>query len=169
MMAETISETEAQEKQEQAQQSTTLAELAKQTNLPLTTLRRALSSGSRFTAASLMTITNRAMPKLTVGAATPTIGVEQPDPNLSMADQGATIAGTHRDTANPTNEPGAFSPYAPLPMSGNTDKLQMTIEALRANPALTDEALAEYLELKRPASAHFWRLKAIEILNMPVN
>ena len=49
----------------------------------------------------------------------------------------------------------------------NPDKLSMTIEALRANPDMTDEALAEYLSLKRPASARFWRLKAIEILNSP--
>ena len=48
---------------------------------------------------------------------------------------------------------------------GNQDKLQMTIEALRANPDMTDEALADYLSLKRPASARFWRLKAIEILS----
>jgi len=41
----------------------------------------------------------------------------------------------------------------------------MTIEALSANPDMTDEALAEYLSLKRPASACFWRLKAIEILS----
>ena len=43
----------------------------------------------------------------------------------------------------------------------------MTIEALKANPHITDEELAEYLSLKRPASARFWRLKAIEILNAP--
>ena len=49
----------------------------------------------------------------------------------------------------------------------NPDKLSMTIEVLRANPDMTDEALAEYLSLKRPASARFWRLKAIEILNTP--
>jgi hypothetical protein len=47
------------------------------------------------------------------------------------------------------------------------DKLQMTIEALRRNPRMTDEELAEFLALKRPASARFWRLKAIEILNAP--
>ncbi|HEV2661790.1 MAG TPA: hypothetical protein VGU68_14370, partial [Ktedonobacteraceae bacterium] len=49
----------------------------------------------------------------------------------------------------------------------NPDKLQMTIEALKARPDMTDEALAEFLSLKRPASARFWRLKAIEILNAP--
>ena len=52
-------------------------------------------------------------------------------------------------------------------MDGNPDKLQMNIETLKANPNITDEALAEYLALKRPASARFWRLKAIEILNAP--
>jgi hypothetical protein len=41
----------------------------------------------------------------------------------------------------------------------------MTIEALKANPTMTDEELAELLSLKRPASARFWRLKAIEILS----
>ncbi len=41
----------------------------------------------------------------------------------------------------------------------------MTIEILRANPALSDEMLAEHLSLKRPASALFWRRKALEILN----
>ena len=30
---------------------------------------------------------------------------------------------------------------------------------------MTDETLAAYLSLKRPASARFWRLKAVEILN----
>ena len=39
----------------------------------------------------------------------------------------------------------------------------MTIEVLKANPDMTDEALATYLSFKRPASARFWRLKAIEI------
>ena len=179
MMAETISETEAQEKQERAQQSSVLVELAKQTNLPITTLRRALNSGSRFTAASLMTLTNRVMPKSTTAAATPSIGLEQPDPHRSTTDQTARTGATFGDIAQPVNEPGAFSPFAaipasgntdklhiaPMPASGNTDKLQMAIEALRANPAITDEALAEYLALKRPASARFWRMKAIEILS----
>ena len=54
---------------------------------------------------------------------------------------------------------------AATPKDGGADKLQMTIEALKLNPNITDEALAEYLSLKRPASARFWRLKAIELLN----
>jgi hypothetical protein len=48
---------------------------------------------------------------------------------------------------------------------GSPDKLQMTIEILRANPEISDEILAAQLSLKRPASALFWRRKAIEILN----
>jgi len=47
----------------------------------------------------------------------------------------------------------------------NPDKLQMALEALKADPKMTDESLASYLSLKRPASARFWRLKALEILN----
>jgi hypothetical protein len=41
------------------------------------------------------------------------------------------------------------------------------LEALKADPQMSDEALARYLSLKRPASARFWRLKAVEILNVP--
>jgi hypothetical protein len=41
----------------------------------------------------------------------------------------------------------------------------MTIEVLKKQPNMTDEALADFLSLKRPASARFWRLKATEILN----
>ena len=63
------------------------------------------------------------------------------------------------------NEQGGNTTAASMSNDGNPDKLQMTIEALKANPRITDEALAEYLSLKRPASARFWRLKAIEILN----
>jgi len=43
------------------------------------------------------------------------------------------------------------------------DKLAMTLEALKDNPEITDEMLAETLGLTRPASARFWRLKAQEI------
>ena len=54
--------------------------------------------------------------------------------------------------------------------SGNyenlADKLQLTLDILGVNPGITDEQLAEELELKRPASARFWRLKAEEILAM---
>src|SRR5712691_7640720 len=59
MMAETISETAAEEKQERAQQLSALAELAKQTHLPMAALRRALaSSGSGISAANLLAANN---------------------------------------------------------------------------------------------------------------
>jgi len=72
-----------------------------------------------------------------------------------------------RDAINLGEKRNTSPALAALPIEGNPDKLQMTIEVLRSNPNMTDEALAEYLSLKRPASARFWRLKAIEILNAP--
>src|SRR5216684_3513122 len=60
MMAETISETAAEEKQERAQELTALTELAKQAQLPMATLRRALiTSGSRINPMSLLAVTSR--------------------------------------------------------------------------------------------------------------
>lgn len=44
------------------------------------------------------------------------------------------------------------------------DKLQLTLDFLAVNPGATDEELARHLELNRPASARFWRLRAIENL-----
>src|SRR5205085_6576752 len=73
--------------------------------------------------------------------------------------------GTSHDPYTSMNEQAGNTSTTSLPNEGNPDKLQMTIEALKTNPHITDEALAEYLSLKRPASARFWRLKAIEILN----
>lgn len=45
------------------------------------------------------------------------------------------------------------------------DRLQLTIEALTDNPNVSDEELADYLSLKKPASARYWRLKALELLS----
>ena len=78
MMAETITETEAEEKREKAQQLTALTELAKQTNLPITTLRRALTSGGRFNPTSLLTIAKHASPEPT------TITATSPLPGISL-------------------------------------------------------------------------------------
>jgi hypothetical protein len=47
------------------------------------------------------------------------------------------------------------------------DKLDRSIKAVSENPDITDEQLAGVLELRRPASARFWRLKAEEILTDP--
>lgn len=44
------------------------------------------------------------------------------------------------------------------------DKMQVTLAALETDRNVTDEKLAEILNLKRPASARFWKLRALEIL-----
>lgn len=160
MMAETISETAMEEKQEKAQQLTALTELAKQTSLPIATLRRALMSGTRFNPASLLSITNNANAPV---PAPITQEIETNEANRPITGQ---IVAIGRDVMNNANEQPIDVPPT-IGVEGNPDKLQMTIEALKANPNITDEELAEFLTLKRPASARFWRLKAIEILSAP--
>jgi len=162
MMAETVSETEAQEKQEKEQQLSVLAELSKQTHLPITTLRKALASGSRLNAANLLSITNRTNSEATARPVT-TTEAEANDVNRPITGQ---IVAIGQETFHSANEQ-SLSPTMMNPAGdvNPPDKLQMTIEALRANPDITDEALADFLKLKRPASARFWRLKAIEILS----
>lgn len=162
MMAETISETAAEEKLEKAQQLSALAELAKQTHLPVAALRRALATtGSRINPTNLLAATN-AVSEATAPA--PITDTGQGDLVRPITGQ---VMAIERDTIN-TGEKRTTNPaLGALPNEGNPDKLQMTIEVLRSNPNMTDEALAEYLSLKRPASARFWRLKAIEILNAP--
>jgi len=159
MMAETISETAAEEKQERAQELTALTELAKQAQLPMATLRRALiTSGSRLNPSSLLAVVSRSTNEPAQVTAASADEADRPITGQVMA--------ISKDL--PPLSDGQISPnITVLSQDGNPDKLQMTIEALRANPDMTDEALAEYLSLKRPASARFWRLKAIEILNAP--
>ncbi len=158
MMAETITETAAEEKQ-QENQMTMLSELSKQTSLPLAALRRTLTSGTRLTASSLLSATiNRP-----TGETTSTSVNESEKNDVSRPITGQFVA-VEKDTT-PLSEQNSNPSLLAMPTDGSTDKLQMTIEALRANPDMTDEALAERLSLKRPASARFWRLKAIEILN----
>jgi hypothetical protein len=166
MMAETVSETAAEEKQEKAQQLNALTELAKQTRLPVSTLRKALMSGTRFNPSSLLSIT-RAVTTAPVEAPPAMQDEEADDVKRPITGQVVAIgreAQDGRDTTVVTNVNGQY-PLSPI--DGSPDKLQMTIEALKANPHITDEELAAFLTLKRPASARFWRLKAIEILNAP--
>lgn len=163
MMAETISETAVEEKQEKEQQLTALAELAKQTRLPISTLRKAISSGSRFNPANLLAITNSSA--ATEQSATQASPQVASDTDVNRPITGHVVA-IDRETGDGGQTPGAMTTPMAMPET-NPDKLQMTIEALRANPHITDEELAAYLTLKRPASARFWRLKAIEILSAP--
>ncbi len=166
MMAETISETGTEEKQEKAQQLSALTEIARQTNLPIATLRRALTSGSRFNASNLLSITNKAGAGQTMQSTideTPAVAARESEAKEITGQ----IVAIGRDAVDTVSGPTINAPLAGVTTDGSPDKLQMTIEALRSNPHITDEELAEYLTLKRPASARFWRLKAIEILNAP--
>lgn len=167
MMAETITETAAEEKQSMTSQLSLLSEIAKQTNLPITTLRRALGSGSNINPGSLLTaVTNTSnangQPN-PVAISTNTASDKQEEASRAITGQFMTVDRPTTEALSPQHASSTSIPT--ISVEGNPDKLQMTIEALRSNPDMTDEALAEYLSLKRPASARFWRLKAIEILS----
>jgi len=164
MMAETITETASEDKQAMSQQHIALSELAKQTSLPTATLRRALASGARINPANLLTsVVNQSSNEQVPVEATTNTGMDnKKDSSKSRAITGQFVT-IEKDTIDGTNSSNPA--LQTVGTEGNPDKLQMTIEALRANPDMTDEALAEYLSLKRPASARFWRLKAIEILS----
>lgn len=164
MMAETITETAAEDKKEKAVQISALSELAKQTQLPVATLRRALTSGTRLSSTDLTATV--AHP---TGELTPEAIDQKSEENRPITGHFVTLETSARDTATDTGKAGVTTTGSTTAVSsdknGNSDKLQMTIEALKANPNTTDEALADLLSLKRPASARFWRLKAIEILS----
>ena len=167
MMAETITETAAEEKGKGSAQLTALAELAKQTNLPLGTLRRALTSGTaRLNPTALLsqsTQTSADMTSSTPDAVSASDQAEQEasDPSRPITGQIVAIAQDAVQSTASTQPVNLGTQVS----EGNPDKLQMTIEILRANPAISDEILAESLSLKRPASALFWRRKAMEILS----
>jgi hypothetical protein len=155
MMAETLSEGSGEDNTKQLDQFQLISELAKQTHLPIATLRRALTSGNPQNAASIVTaMTNDATNEIS--------GEAKNDTRRTITGQFVAVEDEPTES-----DKGKLNPVlTAIPSSGeNTDKLQVTLEALRANPDLTDEALAACLSLKRPASARFWRLKAIEILN----
>lgn len=164
MMAETITETAAEEKGKGSTQLTALAELARQGNLPLGTLRRALTAGSsRLSPTALLSQATRPATTETTGVDTEQQVTplqedhESSDPSRPITGQIVAIAQDSVQTATSAQTTGSGE--------GSPDKLQMTIEILRANPGMSDEELAEQLSLKRPASALFWRRKAMEILS----
>lgn len=168
MMAETISETSAEEKGRGNVQLAALAELAKQTNLPLSTLRRALTAGNSRISATALLAQGTSESKETTGqpaAAVAEFAKITEEPAIPGKESEQPITGQIVAIDQNTLQPATSLPRSSAG-EGTSDKLQMTIEALRTNPDITDEELAERLSLKRPASARFWRLKAIEILNM---
>ncbi|GHO94785.1 hypothetical protein KSF_048330 [Reticulibacter mediterranei] len=165
MMAETITETAAEEKKDKAVQISALSELAKQTQLPVATLRRALASGTRLSPTDVTTaVTQRPTSELTPEAID-----QKSEDNRPITGHFVTLETPAHDATTDTGKNSAATTGSTAAVtsdkSGNPDKLQMTIETLKANPNTTDEALADLLSLKRPASARFWRLKAIEILS----
>lgn len=164
MMAETISETASEEPANKDQQLSALTELAKQAQLPVAALRRAIGSGSRFSTSSLLATVTRGNNTHTSSEPTPTAVTESEVTDTTRPITGQIVA-INKDTNILADMQGSNPNLVALPVDGNPDKLQMTIEALKSKPDITDEALAEHLSLKRPASARFWRLKAIEILN----
>ena len=171
MMAETISESEAEERRTREKQVQALSELSKQTQLPVAALRRALRVG-RLTHPNLLEEKSgegESGPGSEGSGMIAELGNVRTVTGQILAVNTVSTTNTGQPT---TGNTGQFKPVqatnpnlaSALKEAGN-DKLQMTIEALRVRPDMTDEALAEHLSLKRPASARFWRLKAIEILN----
>jgi len=150
MMAETMSETAAEDVEEKGDRMLALSTLVKQTQLPISTLRRVVAN------------TRAAAESATATSTTENLTSEAKDSEKHRAITGHFIT-VEGDEATSESEKNTQAPI--LSTDINPDKLQMTIEVLKANPDMTDEALATHLSLKRPASARFWRLKAIEILN----
>jgi len=69
---------------------------------------------------------------------------------------------TRKRSTVPTTEKLPAQPTLKLvPDETGVDKLDLTIEAMKDRPEITDEELAVVLGLKRPASARFWRLKVL--------
>jgi hypothetical protein len=153
MMAETMSETAAEDVEEKGDHLLALSTLVKQTQLPISSLRRVVANNR---AASENTAVANAPTRNTEGLASET----KDDEHRPITGHFVTVDGDGSGKESEKNNPAAMTNN-----DINPDKLQMTIEALKANPNMTDEALATHLSLKRPASARFWRLKAIEILN----
>lgn len=169
MMAETVTETAAEEKGKNTTQLTALAELARQTNLPLGMLRRVLAPGGTRVNPTLLSQTARTEASTPASQQTPEASAqsqEEHEHESSEASRPITgqIVAIAQDAVQPATSPQSIHVSAPVG-EGSPDKLQMTIEILKANPDITDEILAERLSLKRPASALFWRRKAIEILH----
>jgi hypothetical protein len=156
MMAENIAEVASETKAEVSQQLLASGESEKQSQFPLAAVHKALTTRT-------LNLSNKevaAPPRNTEDLA--------PAKNVSQGDQNAItgqFVAVDEDTDNGVLEEAKTSNHTSPTTETNPDKLHMTIEALKLNMHITDEELAQHLSLKRPASARFWRLKAVEILN----
>jgi hypothetical protein len=147
MMAETLTETEAEEKKKRSS-----GELNKQTQLSFANLRQALLRSQQNNLNTHLLASRNQAPAPVA-----------PHPTRENTSHLNAITGHF--VALTDDQPTAKEPAVKAGGENMADKLHMTIEALKRQPDMSDEALAEYLSLRRPASARFWRLKAIEIIN----
>lgn len=144
MMAETISETE------ETPHLRALSEILKQKPRP------ALASGQKQTEVPLLGSGQEKQAQIEEES-----GKQELKP-ASSTEPLTQQAITGQFVALDTEENAKFAAQT---KESSSDKLQMAVEALKADPKMTDESLATHLSLKRPASARFWRLKAMELLN----
>jgi hypothetical protein len=164
MMAETISETE------ENPSLATLTEIIKQKQLPAI-LRQSLASGQAQAETALLGSAADASNSKVQKVQEETSKEKEEDKQKAVTEPLAQAAITGQFIAlDPENL--EFSQLindasAKGIAENNSDKLQMALKALRDDPNMNDESLAKYLSLKRSASARFWRLKALEILNAP--
>lgn len=163
MMAETIAETTNKEKKGQGEQFITISELAKQMDLSVPQLQQALAPGSQPNPGNLLTTVVN--PESESGSATNEGKGEDGQNSMSGPVTGQFVAVEEDNAAIEHNDVGKERVKTGKAVEGNQDKLQITIQALKARPDTSDEELAKLLSLKRAASARFWRLKATEILN----
>ncbi len=164
MMAETITDADQQEHMEKLQrQLATVAEVNRNrlsigpagSTGPLPSVaapnRPALNSPSRSSAADAVDLLAGLDDLDEMGA--------NGNGHASVPISGPVLAIGHAQVVSSTGDSGPLGSTMEA-----ADKLQLTIEALTANPNITDDVLAEYLSLKKPASARYWRLKAMEVL-----
>lgn len=134
MMAETVSETEQETREQKRREIEALTSFAMAKQITTTQSPKALTSGKK----------------------------KEEHPPASIT--GKFVALDKDDNPEPVPN-STFTPEDTSYLINNADKLQLTMDILRTHPNTTDEALAKYLSLKRPASARFWRIKAVEILS----
>src|SRR5579885_928406 len=157
MMAETIAETANEEKKGKSEQLISVSELAKPMDLPVSTLPQTLASSSNLTPDNLLTAMVNAEGESRLAASEEKGANEQNNVSWPITDQFVAL----REDSTTIKKQAKTGKAA----EGKQDKLQITLQALKARPDTSDEELAKLLSLKRPASARFWRLKATEILN----
>ena len=144
MMAETVSETE------ETPHLRAITEIIKPKH------RAALASGQTQTEVALLSSADEKQAKIQEESDQEELKpVTATEPLLQRAITGQFVALESEESAK----------FAAQTKESSSDKLQMALEALKSDPKMTDETLAAHLSLKRPASARFWRLKAVELLN----